>query len=232
MAYWLVFVSTANKPIAGRENFPNLRAALKGIDVPSLNPLPDKGEGTDSKFQIFQHPPIDFSQNNQFDYLEVVEDLGCFSKYEKKVFDSFDELTEGYTKLQTKGYGIDIDISAPVNAVAKYATGGLAPTIPIPPVFSRSSSNKDDVERTKFFLDKQKGSIAHSRAECSIYNIKVNIKSPSLRLFSGFKTALLEMDKVMIISLFQNSNLKFEKVHTFLPNIFTPLGTKMQQMSK
>ena len=66
----------------------------------------------------------------------------------------------------------------------------------LPPLFSRSSSDKKEYEETKEFFDKGKGSIAHAQAECTIYKLEINKDHPNLMLYEGFQTSILKMDEV------------------------------------
>ena len=62
--------------------------------------------------------------------------------------------------------------------------GGSASTT-IPPLFTRSWSNSNENEGMSKFFSKEMGSIAHSRAECSIFRVTVDIHNPTVTFYSG-----------------------------------------------
>ena len=173
--------------------YPNLNAALFGVDRPSLNPVPnDFISDPGIKSQIFQATFRDETGRfSQYDFVQSIDDLRCSSKFEEDIYSTFEELINGWSKMEESGFGIksgpevDITVGKPDVISASYT---------IPPKFTRSTSEKHEAETMQKHFDSDFGSVAHSRAECSIYRVIVNIHSPSLTFYSDFEAALLKID--------------------------------------
>ena len=85
----------------------------------------------------------------------------------------------------------DVTIGAEYNGLSAEASST------IPPMFTRSWSNSNEAAGMEKHFNEEHGSVAHSRAECSIYRAHININSPSLKFYSDFESALLHIDAVM-----------------------------------
>ena len=176
-------------------SYPNLNAALFGIDMPSLNPVPnDFISEPGVKAQIFQGTFRDETGSMaQYDFLQTIDDLRCAGKFEEFFFASFEETIETWNSFEQTGmnfqWGLELDVSAEYKGVGASTT--------IPPMFTRSKSKSNEAAGMEKHFNEEHGSVAHSRAECSIYRVLIDIDDPSLKFYSGFESALLHIDAVM-----------------------------------
>ena len=85
----------------------------------------------------------------------------------------------------------DVTIGAEYNGLSAEASST------IPPMFTRSWSNSNEAAGMGKHFNEEHGSVAHSRAECSIYRVLINLDSPNLKFYSDFELALLHIDAVM-----------------------------------
>ena len=147
--------------------YPNLKAALLGLDLPSLNPNPkDHINEPGIRLQIFQ--PTSRSKDGdmvQYDYLETRRCLKCEANYDEYVFSSFEETIDNWSKFVSSGYDLILDIQTKIKSPV---------SLTIPPLFSRSWSTTDKTDGMKSHFDSDGGSVAHTRAECAIYCVTVN----------------------------------------------------------
>ena len=176
-------------------SYPNLNAALFGIDMPSLNPVPnDFISEPGVKAQIFQGTFTDETgRMAQYDFLQTIDDLRCAGKFEEYLFTSFEDTIETWDSFEQTGmnfqWGLELDVSVEYKGVGASTT--------IPPMFTRSTSKSNEAAGMEKHFYEEHGSVAHSRAECSIYRVLIDIDDPSLKFYSGFEYALLHIDAVM-----------------------------------
>ena len=174
-------------------SYPNLNAALFGIDKPSLNPVPnDFISEPGMRNQIFQATWRDDSgAMAQYDYVQTIDDLRCATKFDEYIYSSFEDLINGWGLMEESGYGIRLGFETKL----KVKGGGVSASASIPPLFSRSQSKSHEAEEMEKHFNFEKGSVAHSRAECSIYRVLIDISNPQLTFYTGFSTALLKLDE-------------------------------------
>ena len=175
-------------------SYPNLNAALFGVDLPSLNPVPnDFISEPGMRNQIFQATRRDDNgAMTQFDFVQTIDDLRCTTKFDEHVYLSFESLIDGWSEMEQTGFGTTFDLKAKFNL----DYNGVGASISIPPLFSRSQSKHHEAEGMAKLFNTEKGSVAHSRAECSIYRVVIDINNPTLKFYSGFANALLEIDYI------------------------------------
>lgn len=176
-------------------SYPNLNAALFGIDQPSLNPVPnDFISEPGVRAQIFQATYRDDTGSmSQYDFVQTIDDLRCTSKFDEYYFSTFEEVIEGWSSFEESGRGIGgsgTDVTVEIPEVGSVSTT-------IPPKFSRSHSKSHEAAGMEQHFNSEQGSVAHSRAECSIYRVLLDIYNPSLKFYSGFESALLYIDSVV-----------------------------------
>ena len=176
-------------------SYPNLNAALFGIDMPSLNPVPnDFISEPGVKAQIFQGTFRDETGSMaQYDYLQTIDDLRCASKFDEYYFETFEDTINTWSSFETTGMGIQLGHEADVSL--EYSGVGVSTTIP--PMFSRSTSNSNEAAGMAAHFSQEQGSVAHSRAECSIYRVIIDIYNPSLKFYSGFESAMQYIDALV-----------------------------------
>jgi hypothetical protein len=170
---------------------PNLNAALMGIDMPSMTLVPDGSiAGPGVKQQIFQSTyREEFGSMAQYDYITSIDDLKCNAQFEEHEYSTFEDLINGWSSILSTGAGMQL--GGPINIENKGVT------FQIPPMMSASHTKSDEHRKLKRHFDNRGGSVAHSKAECSIYLVMVDIDHPNLKLFSGFEATLLDMDEKM-----------------------------------
>ena len=187
-------------------SYPNLNAALFGIDRPSLNPVPnDFISEPGVRAQIFQGTYRDETGSMaQYDFVQTIDDLRCAAEFKESIFYTFEEIIEGWSSFAQRGNNIQIgsntDLTVPL-------PGGASISTTIPPLFSRSESHSNEAAEMEEHFNAEHGSVAHSRAECSIYRVLIDISNPSLTLYSGFESALLKMDTIV-----RNNGVANEKI--------------------
>ena len=152
-------------------SYPNLNAALVGLDLPSLNPMPDDWVHEPGvRHQIFQAVEKEaYGNMAQYDYLVTVDNLRCTSSFEQYLFSTFDEAVDHWSKFISSGYNLQVGNEVKVAA----GKGGFKIGTTIPPLFTRGSSKSKDASGMKKHFESEGGSVAHTRAECSIYMVKV-----------------------------------------------------------
>ena len=144
--------------------------------------------------QIFQATYRDETGSMaQYDFLQTIDDLRCAGKFEEYLFTSFEETIESWNSFEQTGMNLQIGTDIEVSAEYK----GLKASTTIPPMFTRSWSKSNEAAGMEKHFNVEHGSVAHSRAECSIYRATINIDSPSLKFYSDFESALLHIDSVM-----------------------------------
>ena len=173
-------------------SYPNLNAAMFGVDLPSLNPVPnDFISEPGMRNQIFQATyRLETGIMSQYDFVQTIDDLRCTTKFDEHLYESFESLIDGWSEMEQTGFGTNFDLKADLNFNYK----GVGGSISIPPLFSRSQSKRHEAEGMAKLFNNEKGSVAHSRAECSIYRVVIDINNPTLAFYSGFANALLEID--------------------------------------
>ena len=175
-------------------SYPNLNAAMFGVDLPSLNPVPnDFISEPGMRNQIFQATYRDYNEAMaQYDFVQTIDDLRCTTKFDEHIYESFESLIDGWSEMEQSGFGTNFDLKAKFNFDYK----GVGASISIPPLFSRSQSKRHEAEGIAKLFKTEQGSVAHSRAECSIYRVVIDINNPTLKFYSGFANALLEIDYI------------------------------------
>jgi len=182
--------------------YPNLNSALYGIDVPSLNPMPnDFISEPGVRNQIFQATYRETTGNMvQYDFIQAVDDLRCDTSFNEYIFSTFEELISGWNSMETSRRDIQIgrsmDISVSAHVGFKMFGIGASTKFTLPPMFTRSSSSSHESEGMEKHFNISGGSVAHSRAECSIFRIMIDIQNPTLQFYSGFEATLLYLDDI------------------------------------
>ena len=171
-------------------SYPNLNAALFGIDMPSLNPVPNDFVAEPGvRAQIFQGTFRDETGSmTQYDFVQTIDELRCASKFDEYFFSTFEETIDGWSSFEQMGKST----TAPSLTTEKGPV-----SVSTPPLFSRSHSNSNEASGMEQHFNADQGSVAHSRAECSIYRVLIDIFNPSLKFYSGFESALLYIDTVV-----------------------------------
>ena len=168
--------------------YENLNAALFGLDLPSLHPMPlDWLDEPGVRGQIFQatYREEDGSMN-QYDYLETVNNLRCTASFEEYLFTNFEQTIDQWTKFTSSAYNLQLTPEVEVEGTYKGVTVGTT----IPPLFTRGSSESNDVSAMERHFKSDEGSVAHTRAECAMYRVKVRkriIPSKKIRMSLKFK---------------------------------------------
>merc|ERR1712038_604918 len=98
-------------------SYPNLNAALFGIDKPSLNPVPDDFISEPGvRAQIFQATYRDETGSmNQYDFLQTIDDLRCAGKFEEYFFSSFEETLNTWEKFEQTGRNVEVGLETDVS---------------------------------------------------------------------------------------------------------------------
>ena len=112
-------------------------------------------------------------------------------------FLSFEETLKTWDSFEQTGMNLQFGQEIDVTVGAEYKGLSASASTTIPPMFTRSTSKTDEAAGMEKHFNKEQGSVAHSRAECSIYRALININDPSLKFYSGFESALLHIDAVM-----------------------------------
>ena len=182
-------------------SYPNLNAALFGIDKPSLNPVPsDFVSEPGVRSQIFQATYRDETGSMaQYDWLQTIDDLRCIGKFEEYFFSSFEDTLETWDSFEQTGWNIQAGQSVDVSVSGEIPETGIGVEVgtTIPPMFTRSTSKSNEASDMEKHFNDDQGSVAHSRADCAIYRAIINIDSASLKFYSDFETALLDIDAAM-----------------------------------
>lgn len=167
---------------------PNLNYALRGLDLPSLNPMfgndPDgSGEVSEPgiRLQIFE---------DKGSFIQAIEQLTCTASVDENFYSNFEDLINGHTHMSSDGHnlqvGQEISIEVPVEGISFGTT--------IPPLFTRGTSGSDDSSSIHAHFDSEQGSVANTRAVCGIYRVDIDIRDRSLTLHPGFIDAILRLD--------------------------------------
>ena len=87
------------------KSYPNINSALLGIDLPSLNPVPnDFISEPGVRNQIFQATyREEFGNIAQYDFVQPIDDLRCSMKFDESVYNTFEELIAGWSSMETTG---------------------------------------------------------------------------------------------------------------------------------
>ena len=180
-------------------SYPNLNAALFGIDKPSLNPVPkDFVSEPGVRSQIFQATYRDETGSMaQYDWLQTIDDLRCVGKFEEYFFSSFEDTLKTWDSFEQTGWNMQSNPSIDVSVSAEEDGVGAEVGTTIPPMFTRSSSQSSEASDMEKHFNDDQGSVAHSRADCAIYRAIINIDSPNLKFYSDFEFALLDIDAAM-----------------------------------
>ncbi|CAB4058247.1 unnamed protein product [Lepeophtheirus salmonis] len=101
--------------------------------------------------------------------------IKCDASWTSEVFDNFESYVNGKMKTSTMGFGIEVLPELSMNLM-----NGLVSN-KFPPLFSRSWSQSNDVEKMKDFFKKDRGSITVSQATCITH--KVDIADKSIKHF-------------------------------------------------
>lgn len=175
-------------------SYPNLNAALFGIDLPALNPNPeDFIVEPGVKNQLFQSTFREpYGSMGQYDFVQTVDELRCKASFDQYWFRSFEETLSYWSQFQSTGQSLQIGHEVEVSA----EVDGIGAKSVIPPAFTRSKSSEHSTSNMEAHFSQEMGSVAHSRAECSIYKVSVDIQAPTLKFYSGFEHAILRLDSV------------------------------------
>ncbi|XP_023334455.1 uncharacterized protein LOC111705962 isoform X2 [Eurytemora carolleeae] len=156
--------------------YPNLKEPCRGYDLPMGNPNPDRGK-TDPgiRNQIF-NPMIQNADGYyamRAGFLTANIMIKCDASWNSEVFDNFKDYVKGKASSLTTGVGISLTPEVDLNAGAL----GMDAQTKIPSIFSRSSGAGGDVEKTKDFFTKERGSIAVSEAICITQRVDISDRS-------------------------------------------------------
>ena len=129
----------------------------------------------------------------QYDYVETTDNLRCTASFDEYVFSTFEGLLNQWSKFLSSGYnlqvGQEVEVSATRSAQFEVGNGlleelnlltsgkaSISGTIAttIPPIFTRGELDSHNATGMETHFTKEEGSVAHTRAECAIYKVKVN----------------------------------------------------------
>ena len=118
---------------------PNMDYALRGLDLPSLNPTfgndPNDGSG------IITEPGIMLPLfEDKGTFISAFEELACTAKAEEDFYGTFEQTVDAWTQMSSSGYnlqvGQELSVEIPVEGVSFGTT--------IPPMFTRGNSDSED----------------------------------------------------------------------------------------
>ena len=177
---------------------PNLNRALLGIDIAKKHPMPLKPEGDPSyRGTIFNAVYRNPDQGNMepFSFIHLTDSLVCTADFEKYSWESMGEYTIGIDRNSMSDWNIgfkvgDATLGATANAWKNY-TGSITQ-----PTFSAHYGQTETEKSSALgvFFHKEKGSISHSQAKCSLYEVFIDIDEPSLSLHPSFIEAVKNID--------------------------------------
>lgn len=160
---------------------------MRGYDVPMGDPNPGQGM-TDPgiRNQIFS--PMIRNQDGYYQlntrFITANHQIKCDATWTSHVYDNFQEYIEGKTRASTTGLGIEVGPSIKADVGANDVLSGksrLGGSMSLPPLFSRSWSTTNDVEKIRDFFQVEKGSIVVTEALC--LTNKVDIAYYSAKVF-------------------------------------------------
>ena len=95
-------------------SYPNLNAAMFGVDLPSLNPVPnDFISEPGMRNQIFQATyRLETGIMAQYDFVQTIDDLRCTTKFDEHLYESFESLIDGWSEMEQTGFGTNFDLKA------------------------------------------------------------------------------------------------------------------------
>ena len=143
--------------------YPNLNAAMFGIDLPSLNSVPNdfiSEPGMTNQIFLATYRNLTGSMA-QYNSVQTIDDLRCSTLFDLNIYSTFEDLIDGWRSMEQSGLGTNIGFNT------KFNFGhGIGGSIEFSPLFSRSQSKQHEAEGLQEHFSKDKGSVAHSRAEC------------------------------------------------------------------
>ena len=167
---------------------PNMNYALRGLDLPALNPTfgndPDGSSVVSEpgvRFQIFE---------DQGSFIQAIEQLICTAEAKETFYGSFDAIVDGWTHMSSSGYDLQLGNEVSVEIPVPGMTFGMT----IPPMFTRGTSESEDASGMDTHFNSAQGSVANTRATCSIYRVNVDIYDSSLVLHPGLVDAIRRLD--------------------------------------
>merc|ERR1719369_1415995 len=175
---------------------PNLNRALLGIDIAKKHPMPLKPEGDPAFKQIiFNAVYRDETLGNMdvFSFIQPIDNVDCSKEFQSTSWGSMDEYIKGSSSSSMSnwysGYqGPEISFGVEVPGLVE---GSI--TMP-PATSSNKNENSDDADSMQKFFSKEGGSISHTEAICSIYDVTVDINDQSLSLYPSFVDAVKRID--------------------------------------
>ena len=170
---------------------PNLNRALLGIDIARRHPMPLKPEGDPSyRGTIFNavYRNADCCME-PYSFIHLTDSLVCTADFEKHSWESMLEFTIGNDRNSMSDW--NIGFSGNVTGAVGAAIGSITQ-----PSFSASygQSQSENSSALGNFFHQEKGSISHSQAKCSLYEVFIDIDEPSLSLHPSFIAAVKDID--------------------------------------
>merc|ERR1719369_598135 len=175
---------------------PNLNRALLGIDIAKKHPMPLKPEGDPAFKQIiFNAVYRDETLGNMdvFSFIQPIDNVDCSKEFQSTSWGSMDEYIKGSSSsCMSNWYS---GYQGPEISFGVEVPGLVEGSITMPPATSSNKNeNSDDADSMQKFFSKEGGSISHTEAICSIYDVTVDINDQSLSLYPSFVDAVKRID--------------------------------------
>jgi hypothetical protein len=212
--------------------YPNLEEAMRGYDVPMGNPNPGRGNADPGiRNQIFSPMRRNEDGYYQLDmrFVTANHQIKCDATWASEVFDNFDSYVEGKMKASTTGLGIEFGPSIKAEVDKPDALSGksrLGASMSIPPLFSRSWSNTNDIQNVENFYRKEHGSIVITEAICLTNQVDLGYHSKKV-----FVEPFIDAVKALYIA--ETEDLRFNEFKRFIDEFGThysstsEMGTKL-----
>ncbi|XP_023334523.1 uncharacterized protein LOC111706009 isoform X2 [Eurytemora carolleeae] len=206
--------------------YPNLEEACRGYDLPMGNPNPDRGK-TDPGIRNLIFEPMYRNKDGyyamQVDFLTANINIKCDASWSSEVYDNFKDYVKG--KQDSSTYGESITVTPEIDFSSTISNMDFSTKIPS--VFSRSSSTSNDVEKTRDFFTKERGSIAVSEAVCFTERVDISEKSRKIFAFTFELNVLL-----LYNASFADEGTKLEAFKAFINEFGTHYSSSTEMGTK